>query len=131
MCREPMEIFQFLQKKDIGQKYSLFYEAFSTFLELRGRYTEAMNVFQKGIANSAQPEERLKLKFEDFQRRMVGRIQRQQRRMANNGNHMIIYIYVFKKLRRHSRQIVEIFILSFSQRFCWLCGYRRPRKLEI
>ena len=58
---EPEDIFRFLISKEIGQKYSLFYEGYTTFLELRGKYGKAMEQYNRGIKFEAQPLDRLQV----------------------------------------------------------------------
>lgn len=42
-----------VQDSDIGQGFALFYEAYATYLELKGSFERAGLVFQEGIARSA------------------------------------------------------------------------------
>lgn len=75
LCNDPTDIFKFLESNEIGQGCSLFYEAYATFLEFRGKYNSADQIYQKGIAMKAQPADKLRKKFEAFQNRMAKRIQ--------------------------------------------------------
>ena len=65
-----------MKENEIGQSHALFYIAHATFLELRGNYSGADNVYQQGINRLAAPQDRLRAKFDEFQHRMVRRIQR-------------------------------------------------------
>lgn len=75
ICNDPSDIFKFLESNEIGQGCSLFYEAYATFLEFRGKYNNADQIYQDGIAMKAQPQDKLRKKFEAFQNRMAKRIQ--------------------------------------------------------
>ena len=48
-CKEPHDIFKFLQANDIGQRHTLFYEAYAAFLEIRGAFKQAGEVYDRGI----------------------------------------------------------------------------------
>lgn len=64
-------MFAFLKENEVGQEHALFYIAFATYLELRGNYTAADNVYQQGINRLADPVDRIRAKFDEFQHRMV------------------------------------------------------------
>ena len=78
LCKEPGDIFTFLVTNDIGQKHTLFYEAYAAFLEIKGAYTRAAQVYDRGVVMRAAPRERLKEKLEQFTHRMMRREQRKQ-----------------------------------------------------
>jgi checkpoint serine/threonine-protein kinase len=75
-CKEPHDIFKFLQANDIGQRHTLFYEAYAAFLEIRGTFPKAQEVYERGIMMRAAPRDRLKEKIGQFQNRMERRRQR-------------------------------------------------------
>ena len=79
-CRDPSEIFNYLQHRNIGQNYSLYYEARAAFYEIKGYHTKAMDTYHEGISRLAQPRERLQSKLEEFQHRMHKRIMRNMKR---------------------------------------------------
>ena len=85
-CREPHDIFKFLQANDIGQRHTLFYEAYAAFLEIRGAFKQATEVYDRGVMMRAQPRERLKDKLAQFQHRMM---RRRQRKLEETGNSTI------------------------------------------
>ena len=68
LCKEPGDIFTFLVTNDIGQKHTLFYEAYAAFLEIKGAYTRAAQVYDRGVVMRAAPRERLKEKLEQFRK---------------------------------------------------------------
>ena len=76
-CKDPHDIFKFLEANDIGQRHALFYEAYAAFLEIRGAYARAHEVYDRGVMMRAQPRERLKDKLAQFQHRMMRRKQRE------------------------------------------------------
>lgn len=65
----PRETFAYLSRHGVGQSLALFYEEFAAWLEVAERWTQAEEVYQMGIQNTARPVERLVRKFGEFQRR--------------------------------------------------------------
>ena len=82
---DPGDVFKFLKENEIGQSHALFYIAHATFLELRGNYAAADNVFQQGLNRLATPQDRLRAKFDEFQHRMARRIQRKAQEQGSNA----------------------------------------------
>lgn len=82
-CKEPHDIFKFLQANDIGQRHTLFYEAYAAFLEIRGAFKQAGEVYDRGILMRAEPTQRLKDKLAQFQHRMM---KRKQRKIEEGGS---------------------------------------------
>jgi Mad3/BUB1 homology region 1 len=80
---DPGDVFKFLKENEVGQSHALFYIAYATFLELRGSYAAADNVFQQGLNRLAAPQDRLKAKFDEFQHRMARRIQRKAQEQSS------------------------------------------------
>ncbi|KAF6256972.1 Mad3/BUB1 homology region 1-domain-containing protein [Scenedesmus sp. NREL 46B-D3] len=74
---DPSDVFMHLAKRNIGRDHALLYEAYATYLELKGNFQQAELVYQDGINRLAKPVERLKQKLAAFQQRMAKRIQRQ------------------------------------------------------
>jgi checkpoint serine/threonine-protein kinase len=83
LCKEPHDIFKFLQANDIGQRHTLFYEAYAAFLEIKGAYGKAAETYDRGVVMRAQPRDRLKDKLAQFQHRMMRREQRKAENRAN------------------------------------------------
>ena len=83
LCKEPHDIFKFLQANDIGQRHTLFYEAYAAFLEIKGAYANAAETYDRGVVMRAQPRDRLKDKLAQFQHRMMRREQRKAENRAN------------------------------------------------
>ena len=71
-------MFKFLKANDIGQTHALFYEVYGTFLEMRKAYALANEVFTRGVEMNAEPLSRLKMQFEQFQKRVRKREQKKQ-----------------------------------------------------
>ncbi len=59
------------QENDIGLEHALYYIAYATYLEFRSNFAKADSVYQQGINRLANPVDRLKAKFQEFQHRMV------------------------------------------------------------
>lgn len=78
-AKEPIDVFKYLSINGIGSHLSLYYEEYATLLERMGKYDcfikyrnkDAMDIYKYGIQKVAQPLERLKRKFGEFQKRMV------------------------------------------------------------
>lgn len=73
---DPNDVFLYLKEQAIGQEYALYYEAYATYLELKGNYAGADACYVEGIQRLARPLERLQQKHNTFQNRMAQRIQR-------------------------------------------------------
>ena len=84
-CRDPTEIFNYLNHRQIGLNYALYYEARAAYYELKGKHNKALDTYQEGIDRLAQPRGRLQSKLEEFQHRMHQRIQRKMRREREGG----------------------------------------------
>jgi hypothetical protein len=84
-CQDPSDVFKFLKANDIGQTHALFYEVYGTFLEMRKAYALANEVFTRGVEMNAEPLSRLKMQFEQFQKRVRKREQKKTRTWASFG----------------------------------------------
>jgi len=69
--QEPIEIFKFLSVNDIGQNLSTYYEEYALFMETQNKYKEANEIYTLGINRKAQPIERLRKRYIEFQKRMI------------------------------------------------------------
>lgn len=65
----PRDVFVYLAKKAIGTELALYYEEFANYLETKGAYGDAMEVYNVGIEREARPLARLQRSFGYFQRR--------------------------------------------------------------
>nr|KIR49111.1 BUB protein kinase [Cryptococcus bacillisporus CA1280] len=65
------EIWAFLESRDIGTRYSLFYEEWATTLEGLGRRKKADEIYRLGIARKASPPDRLKNRHKQFLERIM------------------------------------------------------------
>eukprot|EP01113_Clastostelium_recurvatum_P026652 TRINITY_DN3198_c0_g1_i3.p1 TRINITY_DN3198_c0_g1~~TRINITY_DN3198_c0_g1_i3.p1 ORF type:complete len:1237 (+),score=310.06 TRINITY_DN3198_c0_g1_i3:59-3712(+) len=74
LVHDPVDIFTHLEEKRIGQAIGLLYEAWASVLEERDRIKDADKVFQLGITRNAQPLEKLKQRYKEFQARSMLRI---------------------------------------------------------
>ena len=81
--KQPHDIFKFLETNDIGQRHTLFYEAYAAFLEMKGAYGKAAETYDRGVVMRAHPRDRLKDKLAQFQHRMMRREQRKAENRAN------------------------------------------------
>jgi checkpoint serine/threonine-protein kinase len=46
---DPSDVFLHLAERDIGRDHALLYEAYATYLELKGNFQQAELVYQDGI----------------------------------------------------------------------------------
>ncbi|KAG8805687.1 Mitotic spindle checkpoint component mad3, partial [Serendipita sp. 399] len=67
----PVKIYSYLNVNEIGTAYALFYEEYCNALELCGRRTEALEMYDIGIARRAYPLARLQARKRDFSVRMM------------------------------------------------------------
>eukprot|EP00871_Galdieria_phlegrea_P005633 jgi/Galph1/6070/GphlegSOOS_G4640.1 len=74
---DPLSIFEYMYANDIGKKFSLFYEAYALILEKNRRFPDADKLYLEGIHLHAEPLDRLEKRHQEFQHRMVKRLQRQ------------------------------------------------------
>jgi checkpoint serine/threonine-protein kinase len=81
--KQPHDIFKFLETNDIGQRHTLFYEAYAAFLEMKGAYGKAAETYDRGVVMRAHPRDRLKDKLAQFQHRMMRRERRKAENRAN------------------------------------------------
>ncbi|KAN0032410.1 hypothetical protein ACTFIV_006304 [Dictyostelium citrinum] len=86
MCRDPIEVFSFLEVQRIGFYLSLLYEARAIVYENKGNYEQADKSFKQGIERKAQPIERLQQKHLDFERRLIARLKHQQQHQPQQQN---------------------------------------------
>lgn len=49
LCKEPREIYQFLELHCIGQDHALFYEAYATYMELCKKHSKANEIYELGL----------------------------------------------------------------------------------
>ncbi|KAF8627015.1 hypothetical protein AX15_004596 [Amanita polypyramis BW_CC] len=66
---DAIAIYDSLISNNIGTSYSMLYEEYATLLEKDGRIQEADIVYTKGISRNARPQERLKSRYREFQKR--------------------------------------------------------------
>lgn len=75
---EPRDVFNFLKENSIGQDFALYYLAYAAYMELRGNFSRADDIFQSGLERLAHPIDRLRIKYDDFQHRMAKRLERRE-----------------------------------------------------
>ena len=63
------ETFAFLARRGIGERLALYYEEFAAWLESRGRWVQAEEVYELGLQKKARPAERLARKKREFEAR--------------------------------------------------------------
>jgi len=66
----PLDIFNFLQRNEIGLDLALYYEEHAALLERMNRKRKADQIFQIGILREARPIERLRKRYSEFQKRL-------------------------------------------------------------
>eukprot|EP00930_Biecheleria_cincta_P019852 TRINITY_DN15059_c0_g1_i1.p1 TRINITY_DN15059_c0_g1~~TRINITY_DN15059_c0_g1_i1.p1 ORF type:complete len:536 (+),score=108.27 TRINITY_DN15059_c0_g1_i1:141-1610(+) len=73
---EPHVVFNLLEQHDIGSRHALRYEATAAELERSHRFPEAEAQYALGLKLGAEPLDRLKSRFKEFQDRMQKRAAR-------------------------------------------------------
>lgn len=91
---DPEDLFTFLSGKCIGIRRALLYEAWAMVLENKGHWTDANEVFLKGIAIGAKPLPRLKERHKLFESRMLDRV--------DQGNFEKPVIHALNAISRHT-----------------------------
>jgi len=67
---DPAEVFKFLHLHRIGEDCSLTYIAWAWVAEVRSNFAFADKVYTRGMSRKAEPLERLKIRYSEFQHRM-------------------------------------------------------------
>ncbi|KAI0196864.1 Mad3/BUB1 homology region 1-domain-containing protein [Astrocystis sublimbata] len=65
----PKDVFIFLSHHGIGDSLALFYEEYAEWLETKGRWGQAEEVYKSGIERDARPVQRLIRRFGEFEKR--------------------------------------------------------------
>ncbi|CAJ1387493.1 unnamed protein product [Effrenium voratum] len=74
------QVFDYLEAEGIGTRHALLYEACAAHLERQRAFAEAECQYELGLARRAEPQERLRSRFNEFRRRMSKRAAREERR---------------------------------------------------
>ncbi|KAL9648087.1 hypothetical protein ABK040_007454 [Willaertia magna] len=94
-CKDPLDVFSFLDQKNIGLSHSDFYIQWATLLEDRGDLKAADNVLDQGLHRGAQPLKKLETFHTSVKARFMKSIlnrtlqtkqQIQQNRLINETN---------------------------------------------
>ncbi|KAG6908339.1 hypothetical protein DXG01_005250 [Tephrocybe rancida] len=64
-----IDIYANLLANEIGTSFSILYEGYAALLEVDGRRQDAEVIYRQGVRRQARPIERLKKRFQEFQRR--------------------------------------------------------------
>jgi Mad3/BUB1 homology region 1 len=70
LLADPGDVFRYMRERGIGSTVSLYYMAWAWLAEHRGDFSSADQIYSLGINCGAQPLDRLKLRYKEFQRRM-------------------------------------------------------------
>ncbi|XP_060080434.1 mitotic checkpoint serine/threonine-protein kinase BUB1-like [Ylistrum balloti] len=70
-CKEPLEIYSYMQKQGIGVTLAIFYEAWANATRQLGSFQNADLILQEGIRCQAQPLNQLCRKREELQRKQL------------------------------------------------------------
>ncbi|KAJ1652880.1 protein kinase [Dispira simplex] len=74
------DLFRFLMNRDIGQNLAMFYEEYALWLEKVNKLDQAKDMLQLGMNRRAQPLERLKRRYAEFQQRQTILAEEESRR---------------------------------------------------
>jgi len=67
---DPGEVFRFMHAHRVGEAVSLTYMAWAWLAEHRGNFAFAEKVYSRGISRKAEPVDRLRARYAQFQRRV-------------------------------------------------------------
>lgn len=68
--KDPAQVFKYLYSQKVGVQTALFWIAWAYVAEKDNDFPFAEKIFQKGIKKNAQPQQTLKVRYKQFQRRM-------------------------------------------------------------
>jgi hypothetical protein len=68
--KDPGQVFKYLHQQKVGSYTALFWIAWAFVAEKDGDFPFAEQVFKKGISKNAEPTQMLKIRHQQFQRRM-------------------------------------------------------------
>eukprot|EP01006_Ploeotia_vitrea_P041780 TRINITY_DN66573_c2_g1_i1.p1 TRINITY_DN66573_c2_g1~~TRINITY_DN66573_c2_g1_i1.p1 ORF type:complete len:359 (+),score=40.67 TRINITY_DN66573_c2_g1_i1:60-1136(+) len=69
LASNPLDVFSFLQLNQVGLCSAQLYQHWSKFLERKGRWSDAMQVYQKAAEKHAQPQAVLQQSYKAFMER--------------------------------------------------------------
>ncbi|KAI3748876.1 hypothetical protein L6452_12280 [Arctium lappa] len=85
---DPGAVLENMKANHIGNKRSLFYQAYALYYEKMKKFTDAEKMYHLGVQNLAEPADELQKSFDQFLHRMERhqkkRTQRQQRRSTGD-----------------------------------------------
>lgn len=73
---QPARVFEQLESRGVGTGHALLFEAWANALEMQRSFEKTAEVYRRGVACGAQPEERLKSRRAEFEERMRRRAAR-------------------------------------------------------
>jgi hypothetical protein len=82
LCRDPKQVFRYMWVQRIGTEHALFFEAKAALHESTGDFARAAKTLAAGLKAGACPTERLHAYHQDFKRRVLRRMQKQQAQRA-------------------------------------------------
>eukprot|EP00965_Chrysotila_dentata_P232075 6198750-Pleurochrysis_carterae.AAC.1 len=74
--RDAEQIFDYLYDRQIGQRHAVFWESWAAVLEAKQKLGKADEAYTRGVQAKAEPLSRLRRNHEQFQFRLMRRIQR-------------------------------------------------------
>ncbi|KAK0552324.1 protein kinase [Tilletia horrida] len=73
-CEDRRQIFKFLMANEVGTNWATLYEELANVLESNSLYEEADETYRLGIHRRAHPLDRLNRRYNEYQQRIVNRI---------------------------------------------------------
>lgn len=80
MRKDKLDVFEYMQRRRIGEHAALFYEAWATTFELERNYDKAEDTYALGKSIGAEPADRLAQRQREFFARMAARRKRSEKK---------------------------------------------------
>ncbi|XP_071738629.1 uncharacterized protein [Rutidosis leptorrhynchoides] len=110
---DPGAVLENMKANHIGNKRSLFYQAYALYYEKMKNFTDAEKMYHLGVRNFAEPSDELQKSFDQFLRRLAGykskRIQRDERQSARS-----LVVGAADYVKPKSRQVEDKKVISQS-----------------
>lgn len=90
MRKDKLDVFEYMQRRRIGERAALFYEAWATTLELERQYEKAEATYQLGSRVGAEPSDRLAQREREFFNRMEARRKRAQKKAKDAADKKVL-----------------------------------------
>lgn len=136
-CRQPLEIFDFLETQGIGKELALFYEEWAKVLRTGGQVDKGRAVLKRGIDMQAQPLERLKKSYVEytpgatFSKRSSWESNGQSISWTLNNSTPTTSVAGRKEIRFYNLEVIQHGKLTFEQARAQYYRQQKAQKLKV